>query len=76
MTDRTERVFNFLKEFIGENPYPPTVREVARGADISSTSVASYHLDKLVGSGHIRRVPNTARGIVLLEESYGNKQEE
>ena len=57
----------FIQDFIGRNAYPPTVREIVRGCNLSSTSVAGYNLLCLGDKGYLIRVPGTARGIVLTE---------
>ena len=39
-----------LQDFIGRNAYPPTVREIVQGCNLSSTSVAGYNLLCLGGN--------------------------
>jgi repressor LexA len=64
--DRTETIYNFIEQYIKTNVIPPTVREIQDGCAISSTSVVSYNLNKLEQARRIRRVPETARGIILI----------
>ena len=66
-SDKPERVLAFLREFMGANGYPPSVRDVVDGCKLSSTSVADYNLRILERQGHIRRDPERARTIVLTE---------
>lgn len=56
----------WIKLYISRKGYPPTVREVARGLGLVSTSTAFYHIEKLVKQGHIRRDPGIARSIVVV----------
>lgn len=65
---RQQRILAFLKDFLEENSYPPTVRDIQNGCDISSTSVVDYNLRILQREGHIRRSPEVSRGIELLGE--------
>ncbi len=51
----TERVLEFICQFIQQHGWPPTVREIERGMGFHSTSVVQYHLFKLVDSGRIER---------------------
>ncbi len=67
LTERQVRILEFVRDFTTRNPYPPTVREIAAGCDISSTSVASYQLGHLREKGYLTRVPGIARGIALTE---------
>ena len=46
--------------------YPPTIRDIAAGCGISSTSVVAYNLDKLAQAGYIRRHSDISRGIQFL----------
>ena len=66
-SDKPGRILAFLREFMGENGYPPSVRDVVNGCGLSSTSVADYNLRILERQGHIRRDPERARTIVLAE---------
>ena len=40
-------VYKYLTDFIEENGYPPTVREICRELNFKSTSTAQYYLKKL-----------------------------
>ena len=66
---RQERIFHFIGEFVDEQGYPPTVRDIQHACDISSTSVVDYNLNILQREGHIRRSPEISRGIEILNGS-------
>ena len=61
------RLLAFLRDFTARNPYPPTVRELARGCGISSASVADRQLRRLEEGEYLTRRPGIARGRVLTE---------
>lgn len=63
MTDKQKKYLEFIDNFLKEYGYPPTVREIAKGVGVSSTSGVKKMLDKLSISGAIRRKENMARGI-------------
>ena len=48
---------------------PPTVRDIQRGCEISSTSVVDYNLRLLERYGYLKRRSEIARGIELLDET-------
>ena len=50
-----------------ENPFPPTIRDIAHNCDISSTSVVDYNLRKLEREGYISRTADVSRGIRLIK---------
>ena len=63
---RQEKILNLIQEFLEEQGYPPTVRDIQYACDISSTSVVDYNLKILQKEGYIRRSPEISRGIEVL----------
>lgn len=61
-----ERVYRFLMEFIIENCYSPSVREICEGTGLSSTASVSDHLMELELMGKIEMKRNAARTIRLV----------
>lgn len=66
-SDKPERILAFLQEYFALNHYPPSVRDIVEGCDLSSTSVADYNLKILEREGRIRRDRERARTISLVE---------
>ena len=62
-------MIEFIRQFLLENGLPPTVRDIQRACDISSTSVVDYNLRILQREGYLRRRPDVARGIELLDDT-------
>lgn len=48
---------------------PVSFEEIAEGVGISSTSVVSYHLDKLEKAGKIQRDKNKFRHIQIVNKT-------
>jgi repressor LexA len=65
LSERQQRILNFLKEYVEENGYPPSIREIGAAAGISSTSVVSYNLRRLEERGYISRDREISRGLKL-----------
>lgn len=63
LSKRQQRILEFLGEYIEENGYPPSIREIGAAADISSTSVVSYNLQRLEERGLISRDREVSRGL-------------
>jgi repressor LexA len=63
MTDKQKKYANFIASFVKEHGYPPTIREIAKGVGVRSTSGVKKMLDKLTLSGVIKKRENMARGI-------------
>ena len=66
LSPKQERIINFVTEFLHDKGYPPTIRDIAAGCGISSTSVVAYNLNKLEQAGYIRRHSDISRGIKFL----------
>ncbi len=69
LSPRQEKIFNFVRHFGMEKGYPPTVRDIVSGCQLSSTSVADYNLDILQREGYLRRHNGVSRGIELITRS-------
>ena len=61
-----ERVYNFIVEFIKNNGYASSVREICTGTDLSSTSSVYMHLLKLEDEGKIQVKRKSTRAIKLV----------
>ena len=68
LPSRRQQILEFIQGFISDNGIPPTVRDIQRACDISSTSVVDYNLHKLRQDGYLNRRPDVARGIELLDD--------
>ena len=60
-------MLEFIQEFMQENGIPPTVRDIQKACNISSTSVVDYNLRLMNRDGYLNRRPDVARGIELLD---------
>jgi repressor LexA len=69
LSEKQQRILRFLEEFIAEHDYPPSIRDIQTGCDISSTSVVDYNLKRLEERGFIRRDREVSRAIELLDGS-------
>ena len=67
MSQRQQGILEFIRSFLVERGYPPTIRDIQRGCNISSTSVVDYNLHILQREGFIRRSPEVSRGLELLK---------
>jgi len=66
LSNKQRLILNFLRNFMDESGYPPSIRDIAKACGISSTSVVDYNLRILEREGYIRRAPEISRGIELL----------
>lgn len=67
LSPKQQSILRFIRHFIEEHDYPPSIRQIQEGCGISSTSVVDYNLKKLENEGYIRRDREVSRAIELLE---------
>ena len=68
LSQRQARVLAFIQDYTAHHVYPPTLREIVKGCELSSTSVALYNLVRLGQKGYLTRIRDVARGIALTEQ--------
>jgi repressor LexA len=66
LSRRQEAMLDYIERFIDEHSYPPTIRDIQRDLNISSTSVVDYNLNALEQRNLIRRNRNISRGIEVV----------
>ncbi len=66
LTAKQRRILEFIRQFIAEHGYPPSIRQIQEGCGLSSTSVVDYNLRALEQMGYIRRDREVSRAIELL----------
>jgi repressor LexA len=74
LTSRQREIFNFIRGFIKERGYPPSVREIGEHFDIYPRA-AFDHLKALERKGYLKRRGSMSRGLEVLvfleERSHG-----
>jgi repressor LexA len=71
---KRQQILIFIREFIDQNRYPPTIRDILHGCHISSPAVVQHHLKVLENQGHITREPGIRRSITLADREAQGRQ--
>jgi len=66
LTERQKEVFEFLKDFLREKGFPPTLREIASHFGLRGPKAPQKTLNILERKGYIRKVPGGSRAIEIL----------
>ena len=66
LSTKQQSILRFIRDFIREHDYPPSIRDIQEACGISSTSVVDYNLKALERLGHIRRDREVSRAIELV----------
>lgn len=68
LTLRQHAILEAIRSSIEERGYPPSVREIAEGVGLTSSSSVAYQLATLEKLGHLRRDPNRPRALVVADQ--------
>ncbi len=69
LSDRQQEILDFLSDFISQNGYPPSVREIGQSVGLSSSSTVHSHLNALEDKGYIKRDPSSARALSVVDHN-------
>lgn len=65
LTRRQQQILDFIRAFLAERGYSPTVREIGSAVGLKSPSNASYQLARLADAAVLTWDPHTPRSIRL-----------
>ena len=68
VTAKQRRVFEFIRRYMESNQEPPTIAEIGRQFQMSSSASVHSILSNLEREGLIKRIPNVNR--VMTENSF------
>src|SRR5262245_32056766 len=66
LTSLERRILDYLVEYLRQNTYQPSIREIGRRFGIKSTKTVSEYLQSLADKGWIERDPSRSRGVRLI----------
>jgi repressor LexA len=75
LSDKQKRIIGYISRFLSEKGYPPSIRDIQAGCNISSTSVVDYNLNILENRGYLQRHADVSRGIRLLNRETDSEMQ-
>jgi repressor LexA len=63
LTARQRRILEFIRGWVEQHGYPPSVREIGEAVGLVSPSSVAYQLKELEKKGYLRRDPNRPRAV-------------
>jgi len=77
ITNKQAETLTFIKKYMVEHGFPPSVREICKGMDLNSPATVHAHLKQLEKKGIIRKESNKFRTIELLvDNEFAKKDDE
>lgn len=66
LTEIERKILDFMVQYLRENTYQPSIREIGERFGIKSTKTVSEHLQALAEKGCLERDPSRSRGVRIL----------
>jgi repressor LexA len=63
LSGRQQRILDFIRSWVDQHGYPPSVREIGEGVQLVSPSSVAYQLGQLEEKGYLRRDANRPRAV-------------
>ncbi|MEY4616588.1 MAG: hypothetical protein RJB66_1548 [Pseudomonadota bacterium] len=74
LTPKQQKFYQFIKEFLKEQGYAPTLQDMAEHFELSSLGTVQQYLDALESKGYIER-SSKARGLKLIAKNTPEKKD-
>ncbi|MDH3271532.1 MAG: transcriptional repressor LexA [Gemmatimonadota bacterium] len=66
LTEIEGKILDFMVQYLRDNTYQPSIREIGERFGIKSTKTVSEHLQALADKGCLERDPSRSRGVKIL----------
>lgn len=70
LTKKQKQIIEFISDFMKENNYSPTYREIMSGLGLTSVSAVAEHVENLVSKGALKKTPGAARSLEVIDNSH------
>ena len=74
LTDRQEMILEFIRSYISENNYPPSVREIGKGVGLASSASVHNNMKKLASLGFLNWDTDKPRTYGLVSDEAWRKK--
>lgn len=68
LTKQQQRTYDFIREKVAEQGYPPSVREIGEAIGLSSPASVHAHIESLERKGYIKKDPTKPRTIEVIDD--------
>ena len=74
LNKREKAILNFIEKQVNKNGYPPSVREIGKAVDLSSTATVHGYLNALEKKGYIKKESQKGRTLKLIKGGKDDSQ--
>lgn len=68
-TKKQRETLTFIEQFIKQNGYSPSYREIMKGCNYTSVATVALHVNNLIKRGHLQKRDHSARSLEVVESS-------
>ena len=68
LTRRQREIYDFIRQFVAEQGYSPSLEEIGQAFELSSVATVHKHVQHLVEKGFLRKAWNRSRSVEPIEE--------
>jgi len=76
LSGRQRKIMDFIRSWVEQHGYPPSVREIGEAVGLVSPSSVAYQLKELEKKGHLRRDPNRPRAVDVRQSDFAEDDEQ
>ncbi|MEK3955286.1 LexA family protein [Psychrobacillus sp. FSL K6-1464] len=66
MRDRQLQIYEYIKVYLAEHHYSPTIREIATAVGLKSSATVHGHLDRMRKKGYIDFIDTRPRTLQII----------
>lgn len=71
---KQQELYDYVAEFIDQNGYGPSYREIMSALDYKSVSTVAVHVDGLVRKGYLKKIEGSARSLAIADQSSDQEE--
>ena len=68
-TKKQRELLRYIEQFVAENGYSPSYREIMRGCDYNSVASVAVHINNLITRGHLKKRDHSARSLEVVADT-------
>ncbi len=71
LTRRQREIYDFIREFVDEQGYSPSLEEIGSAFGLKSVATVHKHVQHLVEKGYLRKAWNRSRSVEPMDDDRG-----
>ncbi|MGH7250087.1 MAG: hypothetical protein ACREGC_03865 [Minisyncoccia bacterium] len=67
-TKKQRELLTYIEQFITQNGYSPSYREIMSGLNYTSVATVALHVNSLIKRGHLKKRDHSARSLEVVKQ--------